>query len=103
MDRKKAILNELKSLVLSYDDTAKVILFGSRARGDNRIDSDWDILVLTDQKADFVFQRKLRDDITDIELQYVTPFSTIIMNKSEWQGLQKTPFYKRVVAEGQVL
>lgn len=30
--------------------TKKIILFGSRARGDQREDSDWDILVVTDQK-----------------------------------------------------
>ena len=32
---------------------AKVILFGSRARGDHHQNSDWDILVITKEKIDW--------------------------------------------------
>ncbi len=30
----------------------RIILFGSRARGDYREDSDWDILIVTEEKLD---------------------------------------------------
>ena len=30
----------------------KIILFGSRARGDYREDSDWDVLIVTERKLD---------------------------------------------------
>ena len=38
----------IRKNVNEIDDNAEIILYGSRARGDERIDSDWDILVLTD-------------------------------------------------------
>jgi len=38
----------IRKNVNEMDDNAEIILYGSRARGDERIDSDWDILVLTD-------------------------------------------------------
>lgn len=33
-------------------DPERVVVFGSRGRGDNRPDSDWDIMVLVDGPAD---------------------------------------------------
>ena len=39
-------MREIASHVLPKG--AEVILFGSRARGDARVDSDWDILILID-------------------------------------------------------
>jgi len=39
MERDK-FLGKIKKAVLSVDDEAKIILFGSRARGDNSKDSD---------------------------------------------------------------
>jgi predicted nucleotidyltransferase len=42
-------LSEVKRTVLAIDLLAEVWLFGSRARGDSRPDSDWDFLVLTNK------------------------------------------------------
>ena len=39
----EVFLNKIKEQVLKEDENASVILFGSRARGDYREDSDWDI------------------------------------------------------------
>jgi uncharacterized protein len=47
MQNQKEFLEEIKGVVLSFDDKAEVILYGSRARGDYREDSDWDVLIRT--------------------------------------------------------
>lgn len=44
----------IRQSISSVDPRAEVILYGSRARGNARKDSDWDILVLTDYKADIL-------------------------------------------------
>lgn len=43
--------SEIINLILSEIEAEKVILFGSRARGDNRPESDIDLLII--QKNDF--------------------------------------------------
>jgi len=43
----KAILATIKSTVKSYLPDAKVLLFGSRARGDEKDGSDFDLLIIT--------------------------------------------------------
>lgn len=40
------IIELIRDTIHAYDPTAKVILYGSRARGDAREDSDWDVLTI---------------------------------------------------------
>ena len=51
----------------------KIILFGSRARGDYREDSDWDVLIVTERKLD----KKTEDDFW-LETKSELVFSGII-------------------------
>jgi len=44
------ILNLLKKKLRTLAPNARAILFGSRARGDARPASDWDILILLDKE-----------------------------------------------------
>jgi predicted nucleotidyltransferase len=39
-------LHEIKRLVLAQDPTAKIYLYGSRARNSANDESDWDLLIL---------------------------------------------------------
>ncbi len=74
-------LKEIKNKVLAEDADASLILYGSRARGDYREDSDWDVLVLTSKKDDGQFKRKISDEIFEVELKYLQPVSTVIIEK----------------------
>mgnify|MGYP003681881934 FL=1 len=48
MKRKtKHIAQLIRKNINLIDPKAEIILYGSRLRGDDRPDSDWDILVLT--------------------------------------------------------
>jgi predicted nucleotidyltransferase len=78
-----------------------VILFGSRARGEERNDSDWDILILTDYPANLMTERKFRDRLYDLELETGETFSVFVYSKNDWQTKQRiTPFYHNVTLEG---
>jgi len=58
----------VRNSISSIDPNAEVILYGSRARGDERIDSDWDILILTDYPVNLQTKRISRDKLYDLEL-----------------------------------
>ncbi|HEX8459994.1 MAG TPA: nucleotidyltransferase domain-containing protein [Segetibacter sp.] len=99
----KAFLNKIKAKVLKEDAGASLILFGSRARGDFREDSDWDLLVLTSKALDYKWKRKIRDDIYDVELEFEEPVSTIILEREKWNSYSYTPLYGNVIHDGREL
>ncbi len=45
----KAILRAIKSTVKSFLPDSRIVLFGSRARGDFNADSDFDVLIIVPQ------------------------------------------------------
>ena len=97
---KNQVISRIKSTVLQIDKDAVVILFGSRAREDNRIDSDWDFLILTDLPESKKTKDLFRDKIFDTELELEEPISTIIHNKSVWSEYEVTPLYQVISKEG---
>ena len=55
---KEELLKEAKAIITEELEKAgfkvvEIILFGSRARGDEREDSDWDFYVVVDKEIDF--------------------------------------------------
>ncbi|HEX2934242.1 MAG TPA: nucleotidyltransferase domain-containing protein [Bacteroidales bacterium] len=99
---KEQIQNKIKSVIHAKDPNALAYLFGSRARGDFRPDSDWDILILVDNKnVTNDIEDKFRDDLYEIELESGQIISTFIYPKDYWTGtLIYSPLYKNVVKEG---
>ena len=91
----------IKQQVSELDPTAEVVLYGSRARGDEFIDSDWDILILTKGPADIHIERKFRHKLYDLELELGESFSVFVYSKEDWHQNQSiTPFYQNVSREG---
>jgi predicted nucleotidyltransferase len=98
------ITSRIRKEIKSVDSKAKVILFGSRARGDARQDSDWDILILIKDKVSTEIERAFRDKLFDLELETGEVFSTFIYNSEIWHKKHKvTPFYKSIKLEGILL
>lgn len=90
----------VKEAVELIDQEARVILFGSRARGDFRTDSDWDFLILTHKAATQQLQDSIRDLLYDIELRTGQVISSVIENEGIWLKYRESEFYKNVVREG---
>ncbi len=97
---KKEILKKIKYAINKQYPSAKIILYGSRARGDFQEYSDWDILILL--KGNLTEDQKIKifNSLYDIELETDQIFSPIIHSKKEWDDLQITPFYKNIQREG---
>lgn len=102
MKRKTQHISKMiRNYINAIDPRADVILYGSRARGDERPDSDWDILILTDNAADLVTERKFRNILYDLELETGEALSVFVYSKSDWQTRQRiTPFFHNVSREG---
>lgn len=84
------------------DSTASVILFGSRARGDAALDSDWDFLVLTENTNTDAFAGQLRKImLREVELKYDAAISLIVKNAAEWHNdYAVTNIYESITEEG---
>jgi uncharacterized protein len=88
-----------KTKINQVDPSAEVYLFGSRARNDYRIDSDWDLLILTEKEVDQMLKNLITDQLFEIELEIGQGLSSIVQNKKEWQKLIDTPFYQNISKE----
>ena len=79
---------------------ATIMLYGSRARGDNRKDSDWDLLILLNK------EKVTLNDIDEVEYplrelgwsigQDINP---VLYTNKEWNENSFTPFCKNVTED----
>ncbi|MHC1776664.1 MAG: nucleotidyltransferase domain-containing protein [Lentimicrobium sp.] len=99
------IQNKIKKTIHESDPHAVAYLFGSRARGDFRPDSDWDILILVDaNQVSSEIEDSFRDGLYEIELETGHIISTFIYPKDYWESiLLYSPLYKNVNKEGILL
>lgn len=99
------VQNRIKKSIQAKDSKAVAYLFGSRARGDFRPDSDWDILILVDDNlVTNEIEDKFRDDLYDIELESGQIISTLIYPKGYWKSrMIYSPLFKNVTREGILL
>jgi len=83
---KEAILRKIKKIILDVAhrhgvEIDRIILFGSRARGDYKKDSDWDILVVTNEKLSRDVENELFSDIGwELVKKWIVP-EIIIVDK----------------------
>jgi uncharacterized protein len=97
---RQELIDRVKEAVRSVDPRARMILFGSRARGDNRRISDWDFLILISKEADEEIKNQILDRLIDVELEAEQVISTLIFSQDQWSDYKITPLYKNVHREG---
>jgi uncharacterized protein len=95
-----AFLQRVKETIQTIDPTAEVWLFGSRARGDAREDSDWDFLIFTEQDLSDGRRWIFSDQLNDVGLGSEAIISTIVWPKQDRKRYAVTDLYLNVMDEG---
>ena len=79
----------------------EIYLFGSRAKGEERPDSDYDLLIIVNQ-PDKEFREKVYEIVLDVLLETGKLLSLKILSSEEFRKLSRlrTPFIENVLKEG---
>ncbi|MEL6941910.1 MAG: nucleotidyltransferase domain-containing protein [Bacteroidota bacterium] len=95
----------IKDAITQHYPLAKLILFGSKARGEDSKHSDWDFLILLEEKIDRNIQDKIRRAVSPLELNEFLGevISYIIRNKDEWEKFSETLLYKEIAKDGIII
>jgi predicted nucleotidyltransferase len=97
-----ALLEEIVQRVRAVAEPRRLILFGSRARGEERPDSDFDLLVIQDSKEPryrraVPYYTALADLPAEVEVMVYTPEEV-----SDWENVSQA-FVTTAIHEGRVL
>jgi predicted nucleotidyltransferase len=86
----KTVLTELKYSLkqVAGDRTVRLILYGSRARGDYDKESDIDLAIIV-QGLTREIKNRMLDKVTDLELKHLMPLSAIIFSEDEFNRLKE--------------
>ncbi|NBW38059.1 MAG: nucleotidyltransferase domain-containing protein [Cytophagia bacterium] len=105
MTNQQNIVDRIKHIIEDIYPSAKVYLYGSRARGTMRSDSDWDLLILLDKdKITTEIERSVTYPLYDLEFEIGEVISPMVFSETEWNTKHRvTPFYSNVMREGKLL
>ena len=85
-----SVLAELKDSLNNFlgDRLVRLVVFGSRARGDYDAESDIDVAIII-RGLTRELKNQVLDMVTAIELKYLMPISTLILSENNFERLKK--------------
>lgn len=92
----------IKARINKKNPEAEIILFGSHARGQENINSDWDILIpLNITYVNRKIEKEYKEEIFEVELEMGEPISTLVFSKQDWMSKHLfTPLFKNIQRDG---
>ena len=102
MSKQDKIINKIIGIATAGYPDSEIFLYGSRARGNAKNLSDWDLLILLNSThISFDLETKLMDQFYDLELETGELFSPLIYSKKDWNDNHNfTPLYENIQKEG---
>ena len=105
MSMNKQVIESIKETLHQHLPVGgRALLFGSQARGDAHVGSDWDILIILNKDT------LLPDDYDNVTYPLTTlgwdlgeQINPIMYSAKEWEASRITPFYQNVVQYAVVL
>lgn len=100
----KTILEHFKTRLRERYRVHKVILFGSRARGDAEPESDLDVVVVLDDGIDAAAQEYVSDCAWEAGFAHGIVVVPVVFTRSEWEhGPERQSLFVRAVETEGVL
>jgi predicted nucleotidyltransferase len=102
MSKKEFILGKIKETVNQIHPHSEIYLYGSRARGHARKQSDWDVLILLNtSNVSFELEMLFIDALYEIEIETGEVISPMVYSKNEWNLKHSfNPLYENISREG---
>ena len=98
---REEILNRIRMTLHAVAPDARALLYGSRARGDSREDSDWDILILIDKdRVEGGDYDAIAYPLFELGWELDEAISPVLYTEKDWQRYSFTPFHHNVEQEG---
>jgi len=99
------LLRRCKKAIRQVVPDADVILYGSRARGEAREHSDYDILIVVDRAVDMALKKKILSSVYPLELETGALLTLMTYNRQQWDSplYRAMPFHQNVEREGVLL
>jgi predicted nucleotidyltransferase len=98
-NEQKALEGILQKIPSNYPIINRIILYGSKARGDFIEESDMDILFITDYPITRAMKFELYDMIYELQIKYDVVISAIFSASLDFQAAAK-PFLRQIHMEG---
>jgi predicted nucleotidyltransferase len=101
-EEEKLVLERCRDAIREVDPSADVILYGSRARGDDEATSDYDLLVLIDGEASLEKEDIICRQLYPIELETGKVLLAMVYSREQWDAplYRAMPFHKNVERDG---
>lgn len=98
---REQVLDLIRTTIRAKEPDAQIILYGSRARGDARPDSDWDVIVLLDKPTMPHFNRyEVAYELWDKALDIGEEINTLVYTMDQWKNAPPSLFKYNVREEG---
>ena len=96
-----SVLEMIRTTVRASEPDAEIILYGSRARGDAREDSDWDVIILLNKPQMSHSDRyEIACDLWDKGFDIGEEINTFVYTKNQWDSAPPSLFKHNVREEG---
>ncbi len=101
-DERERLLSRVAEAIREIEKSARIYLFGSRARGDSDAESDWDFLVIVRGDVSVARKEAIWHRLYDIELEEGQVLSARVVSSEQWDSPQyrEMPLFVSVREEG---
>jgi len=100
VNKEKALDSFMKKIEAFKSIIAKVIVFGSYARGEAKEESDIDVLLVVKDKK---IEQEVIGMAVDVLLEHGEYISVKVLTEEEFELLKDTGFVRNVMKEGKVI